>query len=263
MFVERRRSGDAEGGNGMGKCALVTGASRSIGAAIAIKLARKGYDIAVGCHAQSSVEKGGEAVAAQCREFGVEAACFVADVADFSQCERMVGEVVGRFGGIDALVNNAGITKDALLVQMSEEQYDTVLAADLKSVFNMMRHAGKRMIKAKHGAIVNITSVAGLYGNRGQANYSAAKAGIVGMTMTAAKELGARGITVNAVAPGFIDTPMTEAMPEKVREAALASIALKRAGTCEDVANAVAFLVSEEAAYITGQVLVVDGGMIM
>ncbi|MFT8887877.1 MAG: 3-oxoacyl-[acyl-carrier-protein] reductase [Ethanoligenens sp.] len=247
----------------MGKCALVTGASRSIGAAIALKLAQKGYNIAVGCHSHASVENGGEAVAAQCRELGVEAACFVADVADFSQCERMVGEVITHFGSIEALVNNAGITKDALLVQMSEEQYDSVISADLKSVFNMMRHAGKRMMKAKHGAIVNITSVAGLYGNRGQANYSAAKAGIVGMTKTAAKELGARGITVNAVAPGFIETPMTAAMPEKAREAALGSIALRRPGTCEDVANAVAFLVSEEAAYITGQVLVVDGCMTM
>lgn len=247
----------------MGKCALVTGASRSIGAAIALKLAEKGYDIAVGCHSQHSVENGGEEVAARCRALGVEAQCFVADVADFAQCERMVGEVIAHFGGIDVLVNNAGITKDALMVQMSEEQYDTVLAANLKSVFNMMRHAGKRMMKAKHGAIVNITSVAGLHGNRGQANYSAAKAGIIGMTKTASKELGSRGITVNAVAPGFIDTPMTQAMPKKALDAALASIALRRAGTSEDVANAVAFLASEEAAYITGQVLVVDGGLVM
>lgn len=247
----------------MGKCALVTGASRSIGAAIAIKLAQKGYNIAVGCHSPHSVENGGADVAARCREFGVEADCFIADVADFAQCERMVGEVITRFGSMDVLVNNAGITKDALLVQMNEEQYDTVLSADLKSVFNMMRHAGKRMMKAKHGAIVNITSVAGLYGNRGQANYSAAKAGVVGMTKTASKELGSRGITVNAVAPGFIDTPMTQAMPKKAVDAALASVALRRAGTSEDVANAVAFLVSEEAAYITGQVLVVDGGLVM
>ena len=247
----------------MGKCALVTGASRSIGAAIAIKLAQKGFNVAVGCHSQASVENGGEAVAAKCREAGVEAACFVADVADFSACEKMVAEVAARFGGIDALVNNAGITKDALLVRMSEEQYDAVLAANLKSVFNMMRHTGKLMMKARHGAIVNITSVAGLYGNPGQSNYSAAKAGMVGLTMTAAKELGARGITVNAVAPGFIATPMTDAMPEKAREAALNVIALRRAGTCDDVAGAVAFLVSEEAAYITGQVLVVDGGMAM
>lgn len=247
----------------MGNCALVTGASRSIGAAIALKLAGKGYNIAVGCHSEHSVENGGEDVAAQCRALGVEAQCFIADVADFAQCGRMVEEVAARFGGIDVLVNNAGITRDALLVQMSEEQYDAVLAADLKSVFNMMRHTGKRMMKAKHGAIVNITSVIGLNGNRGQANYSAAKAGIVGITKTASKELGSRGITVNAVAPGFIDTAMTQAMPKKAMDAVLASIALKRAGTSDDVANAVAFLVSEEAAYITGQVLVVDGGLVM
>ena len=201
----------------MSKCALVTGASRSIGAAIACRLAKEGYHIAVGCHSESSIEKGGKDVVARCRKFGVEAECFVADVADFSQCERLTKEVTARFGGIDVLVNNAGINRDALLVRMSEEQYDAVLNADLKSVFNMMRHTAKLMMKARHGAIINITSVAGLFGNPGQANYSAAKAGIVGLTKSASRELGARGITVNAEAPAFINTSITEALRVKVR----------------------------------------------
>ena len=242
---------------------LITGASQGIGACIAETFASKGVNVAINCRSQNEVENGGIATAEKCRLHGVEAECFIADVSDFAQCGELVKAVSTRFGGIGALVNNAGITRDGLLALMSEEQFDTVISVNLKSVFNMMRHAAKFMIKARGGHIVNIASVAGLYGNPGQINYSASKAGVVGMTMTAAKELGARGINVNAVAPGFIATRMTEAMPVKAREAALMGISLGREGKPQDVANAVYFLASEEASYITGQVLVVDGGMVM
>ena len=247
----------------MGKCALITGAAQGIGASIAQTLAERGYDIAVNCHSQASAEQTGAAIAEQCRAHGVEAECFVADVSDYDACAALVKSVAARFGSLDVLVNNAGITRDGLMVLMGERQFDDVIAVDLKSVFNMMRHAAKLMVRAKSGRIINIASVAGLYGNPGQINYSAAKAGIVGMTMTAAKELGSRGITVNAVAPGFIRTAMTDAMPEKAKEAALGAISLGRLGTPRDVAGAVAFLASDDAAYITGQVIVVDGGMTM
>lgn len=247
----------------LGKCALITGASQGIGACIALTLAQKGYDIAINCRSQVEIENGGMQTAEKCREFGVKAECFAADVSSFEACEKMSKEVLEKFGSIDVLVNNAGITKDDLMVRMSEDKFDAVISVNLKSVFNMMRHVGKIMMKAKSGHIVNIASVAGLYGNPGQVNYSASKAGVVGMTMTAAKELGSRGINVNAVAPGFIETPMTAALPEKVMEEAKAGIALRRLGQPQDVANAVAFLASEEASYITGQVLVIDGGMIM
>jgi 3-oxoacyl-[acyl-carrier protein] reductase len=247
----------------LNKIVLITGASQGIGACIAETFAEKGYNVAINCRSQNEVENGGNSVAENCRSHGVEAECFIADVSNFEQCANLVKEVAERFGCIDVLVNNAGITRDGLLALMKEDQFDSVIAVNLKSVFNMMHHTAKLMIKARKGHIVNIASVAGLYGNPGQVNYSASKAGVVGITMSAAKELGARGITVNAVAPGFIETPMTAAMPEKAREAALSGIALRRGGLPKDVANAVTFLASEEASYITGQVLVVDGGMIM
>ncbi len=175
----------------------------------------------------------------------------------------MAKAVKDRFGTIDVLVNNAGITKDGLLVQMSEEQFDVVTRVNYKSVFNMMRHVGKIMVRQRSGRIINITSVAGLYGNPGQMNYSASKAGIIGMTKTGAKELGKRGITVNAVAPGFIQTPMTEVLGEEYKEAILKQIGLQRLGQPEDVANAVAFLASDRASYISGQVLEVSGCLSM
>lgn len=247
----------------MVKSVLITGASQGIGACIAETFAKKGYNVAINCYSQKELDNGGVKTAEKCRSHGVEAECFIADVSNFNQCAELVKAVNERFSGIGVLVNNAGITRDGLLALMKEDQFDSVIAVNLKSVFNMMHHISKLMIKARGGHIVNISSVAGLYGNAGQINYSASKAGVYGMTMTAAKELGARGINVNAVAPGFIATPMTAAMPEKAKEAAVAGIALKREGQPEDVANAVCFLASEEASYITGQVLVVDGGMVM
>lgn len=247
----------------MGKNVLITGASRGIGACIAETFAKKGYNVAINCYSEKEVENGGNKTAEICRSHGVEAECFIADVSNFDQCAALVKETAERFGSIDVLVNNAGITRDGLLALMKEDQFDSVIAVNMKSVFNMMHHVSKLMIKARSGHIVNIASVAGVYGNPGQTNYSASKAGVIGMTKTAAKELGSRGINVNAVAPGFIETPMTAAMPEKAREAALSIIALKRGGKPQDVANAVVFLASEEASYISGQVLQVDGCMSM
>ena len=239
----------------LSKTALITGASQGIGAAIALRLAKAGFHIAINCYNQQLADTDGAAVAEKCRAFGVEAKCYVADVSKFDQCQEMVKAVAADFGSLDVLVNNAGITKDGLLPRMSEDQFDAVIAVNLKSVFNMMRQKG--------GRIINVSSVSGLYGNAGQANYAASKAGVVGLTKTAAKELGGRNITVNAVAPGFIRTQMTDALPDKVKEVMLGQISLKRFGEPEDVANAVAFLASDDAAYISGQVLEIDGCIAM
>ena len=243
----------------MHNTALITGASSGIGAAIALGLAKQGYHIAVGCHSSSSVERGGRVVAESCRKLGVSAECFVADVSDFSGCVFLVKEVAERFGGIDVLVNCAGVTRDGPIARMSEEHFDEVLNVNLKGAFNTIRHVTPLMMKRRGGAIVNISSVVGLTGNRGQANYAASKAGLIGLTKSVARELGSRGITCNAVAPGYIETAMTDAMPEKAKEAILSTIVLGRPGTPEEVADAVVFLVKNR--YVTGQVLVVDGGM--
>ena len=247
----------------MAKTALITGASQGLGACMAKTLAADGFNIAINCLGERERENGGNQVAEACWALGVEAECFLCDVSDFTACEAMAKAVKDRFGTIDVLVNNAGITKDGLLVQMSEEQFDVVTRVNYKSVFNMMRHVGKIMVRQRSGRIINITSVAGLYGNPGQMNYSASKAGIIGMTKTGAKELGKRGITVNAVAPGFIQTPMTEVLGEEYKEAILKQIGLQRLGQPEDVANAVAFLASDRASYISGQVLEVSGCLSM
>ncbi len=247
----------------MAKTALITGASQGIGACIAKTLAADGFNIAIDCYSEREVENGGEAVAAACRELGVEAECFVADVSNFEACGELVKAVKARFGSIDALVNNAGITKDGLMVRMSEAQFDAVINVNLKGTFNMLRHVGAVMMRQRGGRIVNISSVAGVYGNAGQINYSASKAGVIGMTKTVAKELGSRGVTCNAVAPGFVRTPMTDVLEEDYKAEILKQISLGRLGEPEDIANAVAFLVSDKASYITGQVLVVSGGMVM
>lgn len=242
---------------------MITGASQGIGACIARRLAAEGFDIAVNCRSQAEVDNGGLEVRDACRAAGVEAECFIASVSDFSACEELVKAVKDRFGSIDVLVNNAGITKDGLIARMTEEQFDLVASVNYKGVFNMIRHVTPVMMKQRSGRIVNVTSVAGLYGNPGQLNYSASKAGVVGMTLTAAKELGPRNITVNAVAPGFIETPMTAVLDDKYKEDIKAQIPLRRFGQPEEIAGAVAFLTGEDSRYITGQVLVIDGGMPM
>lgn len=239
--------------------AIVTGGSRGIGAAIARRLAQNGHDIVVNC--ASSVEKA-EAVAAECRAYGVRAIPMQWDVSDHTACEKALAEIKETLGVPSILVNNAGITRDGLMVRMSEAQFDEVIRINLKGAFNMLKLCGAMMMRAKAGRIVNISSVSGIAGNMGQVNYCAAKAGLLGMTKTAAKELGARGITVNAVAPGWIDTDMTAALSDEIKEGAKKQISLGRLGKPEDIASAVAFLASDEASFITGQTLVVDGGMI-
>lgn len=241
-----------------GKVALVTGASRGIGRQTAITLASYGATVIVNYN--GSREKA-EEVAAQIKEKGGNAAIYGCNVSDYAAVEAMMKELVKEYGRIDILVNNAGITKDGLLMKMSEEDYDAVLDINLKGTFNCIKHISRQMLKQKGGRIINLSSVVGVYGNAGQVNYSASKAGVIGITKSVAKELGSRGITVNAVAPGFIITEMTDAMPEGAKKQVSDRIAMKRLGEVTDVAETVAFLASDKAAYITGQVICVDGGM--
>ena len=243
-----------------GKTALVTGASRGIGKQIALTLASQGADVIVNYN--GSRERAEETVS-QIRDMGRKAEALQCSVADFQACGDMVKKALELFGHIDILVNNAGITKDGLLMKMSEEDFDKVLDTNLKGTFHTIRAALRQMIRQRSGRIINMASVVGVSGNAGQANYAASKAGVIGLTKTAAREVASRGITVNAVAPGFIETDMTEVLPEKIKEASAAQIPLGKFGKAEDVANAVAFLASEDAGYITGQVLHVDGGMVM
>ena len=243
-----------------GKCALVTGASRGIGRAVALKLASEGAKVALNF---AGNEAAADAVKQEIEAAGGEAILVKADVANEAAVQDMVQKTADAFGRIDILVNNAGITRDGLLARMKEEDWDAVLSTNLKGVFLTTKAAAKLMMKQRAGRIVNMASVVGVTGNAGQANYSAAKAGVIGFTKTIAKELASRGITANAVAPGFIDTDMTAGLPDKAKEAALSGIPLGRMGTPEDIAAAVLFLVSDQASYITGQVLNVDGGMVM
>ena len=243
-----------------GKCALVTGASRGIGRAIALRLAAEGAKVALNF---AGNEAAANAVREEIEAAGGEAILVKADVANETAVQEMVQKTADAFGRIDILVNNAGITRDGLLARMKEEDWDAVLSTNLKGVFLTTKAVTKLMMKQRAGRIVNMASVVGITGNAGQANYSAAKAGVIGFTKTIAKELASRGITANAVAPGFIDTDMTSVLSDKAKEAALSGIPLGRMGTPEDIADAVLFLVSDSASYITGQVLHVDGGMVM
>ena len=241
-----------------GKIALVTGASRGIGRGIALALAGCGATVLVNYN--GSKERA-EQVVAEIANMGGQAEAIGCNVSDYAACEQMVKDVIGKYGKVDILVNNAGITRDNLIMRMSEQDYDDVLNTNLKGAFNTMKHLTRHFLKNKSGKIINISSVSGVMGNAGQANYSASKAGLIGLTKSIARELSSRGICVNAVAPGFIETEMTKAMPESVLEGAKGSIPLGRIGAVDDIANTVLFLASDYANYITGQVVCVDGGM--
>ncbi len=241
-----------------GKIAVVTGASRGIGKAIAMKFAQLGATVVINYNGsaqkaeevkQSIIADGGRAVIKQC------------NVADYDACEAFIKEVIDQFGRINILVNNAGITKDGLIMRMSEEDFTNVVDVNLKGTFHCIRFASRQMMKQRSGRIINMSSVVGISGNAGQINYAASKAGVIGMTKSAAKELASRGITVNAIAPGYIETDMTNVLSDKVKEETMKQIPLGRLGQTGDIAAAAAFLASDEAGYITGQVLAVDGGM--
>ena len=243
-----------------GKIALVTGASRGIGRQIALTLGREGAAVIVNYNGSAAKA---EEVVKEIEAAGGRAEAVQCNVSDFESCGRMMADVVSRYGRLDILVNNAGITRDNLLMKMSEEDFDAVINTNLKGVFNCIKHISRQMLKQKAGRIINISSVSGVLGNAGQANYCAAKAGVIGITKSAARELASRGITVNAVAPGFIATEMTDVLSDSVKAAAAEQIPMKHFGSTEDIAQTVAFLASDKAGYITGQVLSIDGGMAM
>lgn len=242
------------------KTAIVTGGSRGIGRAICIALAKEGANI-VTCYAKGAAAA--EETVAMCKEYGVQAVAIQADVAVKEEVDNLFAEALKITGTVEILVNNAGITRDGLVMRMSDEDFNQVIDTNLRGAFYCMRAASKLMMKKRYGRIVTISSVVGVMGNAGQVNYAASKAGVIGMTKSLAKELGSRNVTANAVAPGFITTDMTDALPEAVKKQMAKEIPLARMGQPEDVANAVAFLVSDQASYITGQVLHVDGGMAM
>ena len=241
-----------------GKVALVTGAGRGIGRQIALTLAAQNAFVIVNYN--GSKDKAEETVS-EIKSAGGDAVCYKCNVSDFEECQQMITAIIKEYKHIDILVNNAGITRDGLIMKMSEDDYDAVLDTNLKGAFNTIRHMSRYFLKQKSGRIINISSVSGILGNAGQANYSASKAGVIGLTKAVARELASRGITVNAVAPGFVDTDMTDALSDSAKENLISQIPLGRTGKPQDIANAVLFLASDAAGYITGQVLSVDGGM--
>lgn len=241
-----------------GKVALVTGAAKGIGRAIALALAADGAVVVVNYN--GSKERA-ERVVEEIRALGSDGMAYQCNVADTAATDAMIKDIIKIYGSLDILVNNAGITRDNLIMRMSEEDFDAVINANLKGCFNTIKASSRQMLKQRSGRIINITSVSGILGNAGQANYAASKAGIIGLTKTMAKELASRGITVNGIAPGFVDTDMTQVLSDSVKEAATAQIPLGRFGKPEDIANMAAYLASEKASYITGQIISVDGGM--
>ena len=243
------------------RAALITGSSRGIGLAVAEHLAAAGFNVALNCSSEAGLPALREQAGRIAGEYGVQAEAIAASVADEAEANALVEQAHEAFGRLDAVVNNAGITRDGLMVRMKDDDFDRVIDVNLKGTFHICRAAGKIMIKQRYGRIVNMSSISGVGGNAGQANYAASKAGVIGLTKTIARELAARGVTANAVAPGFISTDMTDALSEKQREAIGEQIPMKRFGTVDDVAHLVGFLASEESGYITGQVICIDGGL--
>lgn len=241
-----------------GNIALVTGASRGIGRAIAFCLAKEGATVIVN---YASSKELAEQVVQEIKKNGGKAITYQCDVSDFTACEKMIKDLVNRYKRIDVIVNNAGVTKDQLLARMSEHEFDKVINTNLKGTFHTIKHASRYFMKQKKGKIINITSVSGILGNIGQANYAASKAGIIGLTKSAARELASRNINVNAIAPGFVKTDMTEKITQEMKQSILEKIPLKREGKPEDIAEMTVFLASSKSDYITGQVFCVDGGM--